>query len=99
MTARQIPWPSPHRIRSPAPSRGAGAGIDHRARSCLQHRGGDASATDDAAALGRSALRCCHGNAQDASDINTTARASRGDYPKRYSFLEHACMSREMDRL
>ena len=26
-------------------------------------------------------------------------RASRGNYPKRYSFLEHACMSREMDRL
>jgi hypothetical protein len=26
-------------------------------------------------------------------------RASRRDYPKRYSFLEHACMSREMDRL
>ncbi|OBF93000.1 hypothetical protein A5791_13090 [Mycobacterium sp. 852002-51163_SCH5372311] len=26
-------------------------------------------------------------------------RASRGDYPKRYSFLENACMSREMDRL
>jgi len=24
---------------------------------------------------------------------------SRRDYPKRYSFLEHACMSREMDRL
>ena len=26
-------------------------------------------------------------------------RASRGGYPRRYSFLEHACMSREMDRL
>ncbi|OBA81852.1 hypothetical protein A9W99_12900 [Mycobacterium sp. 1164966.3] len=27
------------------------------------------------------------------------ARPSRGAYPRRYSFLENACMSREMDRL
>ena len=27
------------------------------------------------------------------------ARAPRGDYPRRYAFLEQASMSREMDRL
>jgi hypothetical protein len=33
--------------------------------------------------------------------LNSTpdARAPRGDYPRRYGFLEQASMSREMDRL
>ena len=29
----------------------------------------------------------------------TEDRPPRGDYPKRYAFLENACMAREMDRL